>query len=375
MSEPMQNPVTEAASRDNSRSPRDGRPAESGTFELTARCNLDCKMCYVHKADAAAARREELSTREWEAIFDDAIAAGMKDALLTGGECLLRDDFETLYRYLLDRGITVSVFTNGLLLTEHHAALFAQYPPERLQISLYGSSDDAYERVTGHREYDRIIRALDLLDRHGIRPEIAVTVSRPMADDFLPLLRLLRARGLNYLLNFDLIESREGRPIGDYLLDTDAVIKLQKIERLLRGKRTLPPAGPVPAPGCAGEPGHGMPCKAGSSAFTVLSDGKMVLCQSVPEIAFDVRTLGFDACWAAILRAADAVLQPADCLGCAYLNQCTRCPAKRFDGLFSGRCRAEQCALTVARYRAGLFRLSGAAVSTGHSTDGESRPE
>ena len=144
-----------------------------GYFELTARCNLDCRMCYVHKSDIAAALAGELSAAEWKRIFDDAIAAGMKHALFTGGECLLRKDFEELYLYLYNRGICMDVNTNGLLLTEEKAELFAQHPPRRLQISLYGSNDDGYERVTGHREYARVIRALDLLKARGIRPHIA----------------------------------------------------------------------------------------------------------------------------------------------------------------------------------------------------------
>ena len=34
--------------------------AASGTLELTARCNLSCKMCYIHKAenDGAALAKE-----------------------------------------------------------------------------------------------------------------------------------------------------------------------------------------------------------------------------------------------------------------------------------------------------------------------------
>lgn len=38
----------------------------SGTFELTARCNFDCKMCYIHRrANDAAARQREWSAGRW----------------------------------------------------------------------------------------------------------------------------------------------------------------------------------------------------------------------------------------------------------------------------------------------------------------------
>ena len=36
----------------------------SGTFELTARCNLDCKMCYIHKkANDSLVKKSEMSAQ------------------------------------------------------------------------------------------------------------------------------------------------------------------------------------------------------------------------------------------------------------------------------------------------------------------------
>ena len=340
-----------------------------GNFELTARCNLDCKMCYVHKTDAADIRNKELTTAEWKEIFDAAISAGMMRALLTGGECLLRDDFEELYRYLYDRGMLLAVNTNGLLLTEEKIAFLDRYRPERLQISLYGSCDDGYERVTGHREFDKIIRTLDLLEAYHIRPLIALTVSRYMEEDFVGLLRLLNQRKLPYTCAYGLIESREDRKIEDYALSVEDKIKLKKIRRALTGGRPHTPCIPAPLPGCPdGEPVHGMPCNAGNIAFSVTWEGKMALCLSFPEISADLRENGFDACWRYIRQRADEVLQPADCVGCVYRSHCEFCPAKRFDGLFGGRCRKELCAETVKLYEAGMFSLDE------KTPDGESCP-
>ena len=58
----------------------------SGTFELTARCNLDCRMCYIHKRsnDAAALRRER-SADEWLALARDCQKAGTLLLLALGG--------------------------------------------------------------------------------------------------------------------------------------------------------------------------------------------------------------------------------------------------------------------------------------------------
>ena len=51
---------------------RNGTPL-AGNFELTARCNFDCKMCYVHlTAEEQQRRGRELTADEWLAIAETA---------------------------------------------------------------------------------------------------------------------------------------------------------------------------------------------------------------------------------------------------------------------------------------------------------------
>lgn len=76
---------------------RAGTPL-SGNFELTARCNFNCRMCYVHLTPEEQRRRgRELTADEWLAIAETARSRGMLFLLLTGGEPLIRPDF----RYIL----------------------------------------------------------------------------------------------------------------------------------------------------------------------------------------------------------------------------------------------------------------------------------
>ena len=124
---------------------RDGTPL-AGNFELTARCNFDCKMCYVHlNANQIGADERLLTVSEWKKIMRQAVDAGMLYATLTGGECLTYPGFRELYLYLVSMGIQPDILTNGRLLTEDIVAFLAQYPPGAMQISVYGSDEDAYE--------------------------------------------------------------------------------------------------------------------------------------------------------------------------------------------------------------------------------------
>jgi hypothetical protein len=107
----------------------------SGTFELTARCNLSCKMCYIHaQADDMEKRSHELSAQKWLQLGRQAVDMGMIYLLLTGGEPMLRADFAEIYEGMAKMGVILSVNTNGTYLTQDLLDLFVKYPPEKINI-------------------------------------------------------------------------------------------------------------------------------------------------------------------------------------------------------------------------------------------------
>src|SRR5512136_2877850 len=91
---------------------RSSKPVEM-TFELTARCNLNCRHCYINvPAGDTAAMKGELSFEAIRRIVDEARAMGILWCCLTGGEPLLRKDFIDIYLYLQKSGFLTTVFTN-----------------------------------------------------------------------------------------------------------------------------------------------------------------------------------------------------------------------------------------------------------------------
>src|SRR5687768_13165446 len=109
-----------------------------GTVETTFRCNLRCAHCYVNEAVGDFATRDrELSLERLKELIDEIVAAGTLFVLFTGGEILVRPDFPELYEYAVKKGLLVTVFTNGTLVTDRIADLFAEYRPDTIEISLY----------------------------------------------------------------------------------------------------------------------------------------------------------------------------------------------------------------------------------------------
>ena len=119
-------------------------------MELTERCNNNCIHCYINlPADDLTAREKELSTSEIKDILIEAASLGCLTVRFTGGEPLLREDFEELYVFTRKLGLKVLLYTNGTLITSEHAKLFSSVPPlEKIQVSIYGMKKKSYESIT-----------------------------------------------------------------------------------------------------------------------------------------------------------------------------------------------------------------------------------
>jgi radical SAM protein with 4Fe4S-binding SPASM domain len=120
-----------------------------GTIETTFRCNLSCVHCYVNQpASDVGERQRELPLSKLKHLIDEVAARGCLEVLFTGGEILLRPDFEALYLHAISKGLLVILFTNGTLVTEAIADLLAQHKPLRVEITLYGMTKATYDKVT-----------------------------------------------------------------------------------------------------------------------------------------------------------------------------------------------------------------------------------
>jgi radical SAM protein with 4Fe4S-binding SPASM domain len=119
-------------------------------IELTERCNNDCIHCCINRpANDAEARASEMTSEQVKDILQQAADLGCLQVRFTGGEPLLRADFEELYVFARRLGMKVMLFTNARLVTPHLADLFAAIPPRvAIEITVYGMRRESYEAVT-----------------------------------------------------------------------------------------------------------------------------------------------------------------------------------------------------------------------------------
>ena len=117
----------------------------AGSIELTLHCNLHCKHCYIRYDGATD---NEMTTEEILAVLDKLGEAGVLFLLMTGGDILVRRDFKEIYLHAKKLGFLVTLYTNATLVTDDIADFLVDYPPRRIEITIYGHTHDTYNEVT-----------------------------------------------------------------------------------------------------------------------------------------------------------------------------------------------------------------------------------
>lgn len=340
------------------KSRRAGVP-QSGIFELTPRCNLNCRMCYVHLQKEQMAGREELDTAVWISLIDQAVEAGMLKAQLTGGEAMLYPGFDEIYMHLAEKGIAPAVMSNGILLTDKRIAFFKKNPPSGLQVSVYGDNEETYERVTGSRVWEKVLCNLQKAKEIGCTMSISVTPSRYLGPDQVrEILTWAKEHKITARLNGDLNEPYEetGRKVKDFDLLEDEFIQIRRIQREFDGAKITPFKGELPEENKESASAYGVLCGAGRALFSINWQGEMMACLDLPFKAYPLRD-GFQTAWEQIHRMAENYPVPGECIGCAYNQICNRCPAIHRKKAPIGHADKNICRRTKRMVREGIAKF------------------
>ncbi len=100
------------------------------SVNLTLKCNLACTFCKT-----CYPVRHELTTREIKDIIDQTWSWGVKRFNPIGGEPFVRPDLEEILAYACDKDFTITLTTNGTLISPKRAELIARIPHNRLHFN------------------------------------------------------------------------------------------------------------------------------------------------------------------------------------------------------------------------------------------------
>ena len=328
----------------------------NGTFEVTPLCNMNCRMCYVRMDREQQESIAPLRTaEEWLELGRTAKERGMTYLLLTGGEPFLRRDFRQIMQGLHRMGFVLSINSNGTMIDEKTVEWLKETPPIRINITLYGASDETYGRLCRNPQgFTQVTKAIRLLKEAGILVKLNCSVTPYNAEDleqifafaekeelvvqatsymFPPLRRDASKVGWNDRFSAEESAIQEAW-INVYQNGREAYLKHMESEETesLSGdieEDCMPVDEETPGNGDSEKKeGERIHCRAGKCSFWVTWDGRFLPCGMLPgENALNVFEAGFDAAWDQAKAEAAAIRLPVRCSTCSLKDKCRACAA------------------------------------------------
>lgn len=309
----------------------------NGSLELLPLCNMNCDMCYVRLSKEEMKEKGRLRTKEeWIALAKQMKDAGVLFLLLTGGEPLLFPQFKELYKELQNMGMILTINSNGTLINEEWADFFAEHKPRRMNITLYGADDKAYEQLCHYPGgFEKTIRAIRLLRDRGIDVKINGSITTKNEEDIKKIIDL--SKELDAAVNLDtymypaIRERKKPFDKQSRMLPEEAAKAKSLIFRYQWGEETFEKYRNYVINAVKnykmGMYDRHISCLAGNCSFTINWQGRMRPCvmQNEPEV--DVFTKGFLAGWNKITALTDDILINEACVSCKYRPICNTCAA------------------------------------------------
>lgn len=113
-------------------------------------CNFKCRQCF-----SKFGTKKLLSVKDWEKIVDNCIAgADVAEFNIAGGEPMLYPGLVELVQYIRDKGVKVSLITNGSLMDEEWIKSYAGMY-ETIGFSVDSINDETNERLEGATETEK----------------------------------------------------------------------------------------------------------------------------------------------------------------------------------------------------------------------------
>ena len=147
-------------------------------WEVTLACDLRCKHC---GSRAGHAREHELTTVEALSMVDQLAELECELVTLSGGEPLLRDDWDVIARACADRGMKVNLVTNGVGVTPEVARRAVDAGLCNVAVSLDGP-EAVHDAIRGRGTFARSCQGLRVLRDAGMSTAVMTTVHRSTID-------------------------------------------------------------------------------------------------------------------------------------------------------------------------------------------------
>lgn len=151
-------------------------------ISLTEKCNLRCTYCMPAAGIPLSPKKNLMTPDE---IFDIAklfVQQGVTKIRLTGGEPLVRKDFEIIVKKLTLLNVELAITTNGILL-ERYLPLLKELNITNITISLDSLNEAKNKLITRRDQFKKVWNNIKLVQSHSIPVKLNVVLLKGTNDN------------------------------------------------------------------------------------------------------------------------------------------------------------------------------------------------
>ena len=280
---------------------------KSCVWELTLNCNARCIHC---GSSAGVVRKNELSTDEALCLIEDLRALGCESITFSGGEPLLRRDWEILGRAVTKAGMRLEMITNGLAV-ELLADRIARIGFFAVTFSIDGDAEvhDLLRRVP--KGLSRLLEGARALKKRGVLIGAATQVNLLNKDKLKDIHQILIENDFDgWQVQLTMPHGEAAKNKGSICLDPKDLPALEQTLVNLKKRSNfflqaadnigyMSRCEPILRSGRRGENNIFTGCHAGMNVIGISSDGNVRGCLSLPAFFNEgnIRTRSLKEIW------------------------------------------------------------------------------
>ena len=155
---------------------------KSAYFEITNRCNLNCKTCY--NRSGLNNEKKEISLAQLKQSIELLIPLGVQRILLSGGEPTFHTEFNEILDLTDDYPeLSFGIVTNGTVCNQKLIDKLNDKGNITLQISLDGSNEEQNSKTRGKGNFEKTLSFATQIHSLGQKPLLKMVISQSSFDD------------------------------------------------------------------------------------------------------------------------------------------------------------------------------------------------
>lgn len=173
---------------------------------FTHKCNLNCKICYLHYS-----KSKDLTLKDIQKLIKKSKAPIIR---ISGGEPTLRDDLPEIISYITQLGKVHSLITNGIRLeNENYVKKLVDSGLNNVHLSFNSFSDDKFLEIDGKLLLQKKLNTFENLKKNNVQIVLSTLLVRGVNKEELKDIFDFYLKNSQYIIQWRI---RSGVQIGKY---------------------------------------------------------------------------------------------------------------------------------------------------------------